>query len=379
MAPEQLLVLAEKHTAPPADWRPADVFGCGVILYELLTGQHPFGTREILSGLAACPEPAAELLRLQASNRANVARLNPRVKPALRTLIERCLAQDPNVRPTAAELAAHFAPSKPARSRRRLALVPLLFAVIATLSWGTLSRQQTIDQDQSPPPLFTAPVTAFDRGLLFLEQGQHGMAAVEFLAAGRADADGRAYAFAAYCLSVRKDSKGASTAADEAIRLGYRKAPVFANRAYNRLLANRLTEALEDCNEALRLDPELRAARLTRAFVHLQLHLQKGVQVPPSSIGDIERVLAGVPNTADVWLTAAQLYVFAPGSDPDWREKAARAVREAVLAGKSPDAIRRNPFLKSTLAGHPLYEEALGLKPGPVDPSINPQLCRPHP
>ena len=42
MAPEQLEFSIDVGATPPGDWRPGDVFACGVILFELLTGRHPF-------------------------------------------------------------------------------------------------------------------------------------------------------------------------------------------------------------------------------------------------------------------------------------------------------------------------------------------------
>jgi tetratricopeptide (TPR) repeat protein len=202
-------------------------------------------------------------------------------------------------------------------------------------------------------------------------------AAGDFIAAGKAGSDGRAYGYAAYCLSVGKEPSGAIAAADAAIRLGYRTAPVYANRAYNHLHLARLPKAKEDCDEALRLDPDLLAARYSRAYAHLQMRLQNGEgAVPPEAIADVDRVTASEPTDPDVWNVAAQLYVLAPGGPA--MDKAAHAVRKAVRAGKPPDALRRSEVLRP-LAGHPIYEEALTLLPGRAVKLASPHLVNPIP
>jgi tetratricopeptide (TPR) repeat protein len=388
MAPEQLALLADDAAAPPADWRPADVFGGGVILFELLTGKHPFATPDVLAGLPDRSAPAAALLEMQRAGRAKLADLNPRVTRAVRDVVERCLAADPNDRPAAAELAAAFSPARDRRPRRGLVLIPLVLALtgaVAALWFGGPSPRPAVASDAplSSEPLAPtdppAPTGPFEQGMLLVKRGQHRLAASEFLEAGTAGTDGRAYAYAAYCLSVGRDSKGAAAAADGAIRLGYRTAPVYANRAYNLQQLGRHAEALADCDEALRLDPDLRAARYTRAYVHLQLHHLTGAPVPAGAVTDIERVTAGAPNTADVWMTAAEVFVLAPDDGTDRRESAAEAVRGAVAAGKPPAAIRKNLVLKNALTRYLSYETALNTPPGPADASINPHLSNPIP
>jgi eukaryotic-like serine/threonine-protein kinase len=100
MAPEHLSAF-QGSPAAPLDGR-ADGFALGVVLYELLTGSHPFGP--VPDGDAR--EQGRVLLGRQKAGCVPVRRRNPDVSVALAGLIERCLRFDPGDRPAdAAELA----------------------------------------------------------------------------------------------------------------------------------------------------------------------------------------------------------------------------------------------------------------------------------
>src|SRR5262249_52350153 len=127
MAPEQLrfCLTPEGEGAKPDDR--ADLFALGVILYELLTGRHPFGWSPAKLPARAHGEV---LLARQRAGCAPVRRINPRADRRLAALVERCLAFDAKDRPaSAAELAEAL--------RRRLAR-PRLPRILAWVVGGLL-------------------------------------------------------------------------------------------------------------------------------------------------------------------------------------------------------------------------------------------------
>ena len=86
MSPEQ--ACAEPITSA------TDVFSLGMVLFELATGQHPFGATSdvaVVRALLTAPTP-------------NPSRLNPAVPPVLDTLIGRMLEKEASRRPAAAEV-----------------------------------------------------------------------------------------------------------------------------------------------------------------------------------------------------------------------------------------------------------------------------------
>jgi len=88
MSPEQAVGAAVDHRA--------DLFGLGVVLYQMATGRLPF------SG----PSPVAILAALTAARPTPPAELDPGLPPALNALILRLLARDPADRPPTAQAVA---------------------------------------------------------------------------------------------------------------------------------------------------------------------------------------------------------------------------------------------------------------------------------
>jgi predicted ATPase len=89
-----LLYMAPEQARGEPVGTATDVFALGLVLYELATGQHPFLADSEFGVLSA----------ITAQEPVPPSRLNPEVPAPLEALIQRMLAKDPRLRPTAAEV-----------------------------------------------------------------------------------------------------------------------------------------------------------------------------------------------------------------------------------------------------------------------------------
>jgi serine/threonine protein kinase len=107
MAPEQL-------RGDRGDAR-SDLFAFGVVLYEMVTGRHPFGRGTLSTVSAVLTAPPAPLLPDERA----------RVPPAIQTIVDRCLEKDPAARPaSAADVSAWLTSSEPHRTSAPAASAP---------------------------------------------------------------------------------------------------------------------------------------------------------------------------------------------------------------------------------------------------------------
>ena len=88
-----LYMSPEQARAEPVD-AATDIFSLGLVLYELATGRHPFCADSELGVLNA----------IVAQTPTPPSRLNPEIPAALDALMQRMLAKDPRLRPTAPEV-----------------------------------------------------------------------------------------------------------------------------------------------------------------------------------------------------------------------------------------------------------------------------------
>ena len=129
-SPEQL----EKEPVCPA----TDIFSLGLLLFELITGQHAFVSKS----------PVETAMAILTNSPPPASAINPEVSKALDALLTRMLARDPAQRPPAKEI-AQFLQAEAARQNReassaRKPILIALFLLLGTaLAWIALVQTRT--------------------------------------------------------------------------------------------------------------------------------------------------------------------------------------------------------------------------------------------
>ncbi len=312
-APEQLhSFLSERAEA--LDER-ADLFALGVIVYELLTGEHPYGPLpEDLSD-----RTLADLLMLRQKSGFRPLRcVCADLERPVAAVLDRCLAVDPAQRPrSAAELSAElkrqFTASR--RLRRWLAGRPrtvaatlsllLAAAVAAGHAWSVAppyserehQRGETAyragDYDEAERHFDRAlqadpgkPRLRWARGCARLKQSKYQPGDNDKLDQAWGDLkpadetlDARTLAVKAYIESRRQNVPKAIELYNR-IPAGYRPIMVMNNRAYSYILRKNFSGARNDLDAAARLDPNCQAVFYNRAM----LALNEGLRPPKPPI-----------------------------------------------------------------------------------------------
>ncbi len=302
MSPEQLQLLLKRGTADAVQAN-SDLFSLGVILYQLATGEHPFGPIPLQG---ATEELAAQLLDRQHAGFKPVRSLNQDIDPAFAQWIERCLAFDPAERAkSAAELASALRQQlKPiARTRRWIGRNPkkvlvgvaIFLAMILTAAAAVASRPSASERHyaagkeaylegryQDAVHRFNAAVDAdsemvkayVGRGRAYLKLGREdkskfSLAASDFEHAHEFDPRGEyqaAAGYAANCLGFHLLAVGVYK---KAIDAGFDSPEVLNNMGYSlRTKKNSEKEAIDYLTEAIKRNNQLQAAYFNRANLH---------------------------------------------------------------------------------------------------------------
>jgi serine/threonine protein kinase len=342
MAPEQLEAMgrSRRDPAPPADAR-GDVYALGVILYEVLAREHPFG-----HGLLKLPasEVRACLLDRQRRGPRPLRELNPNVDARLAALIERCLAFDPVARPASARAlrdALRRCQSAPRRAVRWAAAHKVLVAVAGALvaagtagaAYGIASLPSAAERHRQDAivaagdgryddavRLFTAALEAdpnqpdmyFRRGRAHQLQGEYDLAIQDYLCAGP-ETNGKVAACLGYCMNygkvhVKANECNAIQYNEMAIRSGFVNAAVYNNLAFSHLrYGPKHAEALKAATGALTQEPGMLAASYNRALAVHGLWSAKQDPDVVRGIEDIRHVIAGSTGSLKLFQTAAEL------------------------------------------------------------------------
>jgi tetratricopeptide (TPR) repeat protein len=378
MAPEQLCAL-ETAEADGIDAR-ADLFAFGVLLYELLTGRHPFGPVP----LKLSPTELRGLLLGRHSRGCTPLReASPGVERWLAALVDRCLAYRPEDRPhSAAELAARlrWGLSWRGRLRRRLtrhgrpaaAVAVVVLALAGAGAWQlrplspaehrarALAAYRDGDYQRAADE-WTGVIEAetpsaeslYRRARAYQKMGDIDAAVGDYQKADRVVADpvlkGRINACLAYGYGLQKDYPLAVAAGKRALVFVWDNAGVHNNLGLALLLQNRLGEAAHHLNQAVFLNPDLQQARYNRALLGVARWPTPVVPLH-QSLEDIETARRLGPVSAQLDFDAARIHAaFLP--NPGHKSLAIDHLRKALRQGLAPKALRDpwfDPLRKDT-------------------------------
>jgi serine/threonine protein kinase/Flp pilus assembly protein TadD len=411
MAPEQIRALARAADgkAETGDKR-SDVYALGVVLYELLSGRHPFGP---FPANLSRRQFAHWLLERQRGGPQPIRRLSAEVDGAVARLLDRCLSADTEQRPSARELAEALSraltlPRRVARSARRnrwplagaaaLVLCGALFGLFGPARssparvdhWGLGTAALREGRHGEAVQHFTSVLNSegasarvlFARGVARYRMKDFAQALEDLTEADSMGKDGKIKAALGICHVQPNADRPRTNHEDaiwyyrEAIRAGYGTARVYNNLGYSLALRGQASksgrpgdfkEAREAFAEAILRDPNLQAAYYNRAVLCLwgvhgkpggRLALRevrgdedRSLQLLLAAIHDIETAVKLGPRTPELYRDAARLYALAAHLDNDegLPQRGLQHLAKAVDLGCPVGDLRRDPFLRPGL------------------------------
>jgi serine/threonine protein kinase/Flp pilus assembly protein TadD len=381
MAPEMLRAIEQQGAGSCLADARSDLYSLGIILYEMLSGEHPF--EEVFWGKSA-EGNRQRLAELQKTACRGLRHVNPKVDRKVAGVVDRCLAYEPGERfPSAAELARALRGclSRPQRWRRRLARHPyaVLGAVLAAvvlaaavaifaavrepypqrqLKEGLRAFEQgqyaeAIDHLSNSLAEAESPEAYLARGRAYLKVGKRKAAEDDFLLADKLQPTGQTQAALGYCYNVMGNHDWAVGCYRIAIQKGFKTAVVFNNLGYSlKFTPDAGDEAALFLRKAIHTDPHLQPAYYNLATLQLKNawndHDRRRIspEALKEGLAAMARAIELGPATAQLHLDAAYLWVLAARFEPRWKERALEHLDAAIDLGLPPANLKKDKILR---------------------------------